>query len=71
LIIRNVKTSCGCTAVSPEKNIVPAGDSVPLKVEFNSAGKLGRQNKTITVITNDPKNPTTILRIASNILGEG
>jgi hypothetical protein len=41
---------------------------VPLKVVFDSAGKSGRQNKTITIITNDPKNPTTVLRIATNIL---
>lgn len=68
LIIRDVKSSCGCTAVSPSKNVVPAGESVPLKVAFDSTGKSGRQSKTITVITNDPKNPTTVLRIASNIL---
>lgn len=67
LIIRDVKSSCGCTAVSPSKNIIPAGESVPLKVVFDSTGKSGRQNKTITVITNDPKNPTTVLRISSNI----
>lgn len=68
LIIRDVKSSCGCTAVAPSKNVVTAGESVPLKVSFDSTGKNGRQSKTITVITNDPKNPTTVLRIASNIL---
>jgi hypothetical protein len=68
LIIRDVKSSCGCTAVSPSKNVVPSGESVPLKVVFDSTGKSGRQNKTITVITNDPKNPTTVLRISSNIV---
>ncbi len=67
LIIRNVKTSCGCTAVTPEKKVVSANESVPLKVTFNSHGKRGRQNKAITVITNDPKNPTTILRVSSNV----
>ena len=70
LIIRDVKSSCGCTAVTPTKNIVSSGESVPLKVVFDSTGKSGRQNKTITVITNDPKNPTTILRISSNILAQ-
>jgi len=70
LIIRDVKSSCGCTAVSPTKNIVASGESVPLKVVFDSTGKSGRQNKTITVITNDPKNPTTVLRISSNILAQ-
>lgn len=68
LIIRNLKTSCGCTAVSPSKNVVPAGETVPIQVTFDTRGKSGRQNKTITVITNDPKNPTTILRISSNVL---
>jgi len=70
LIIRDVKSSCGCTAVSPPKNMVASGETVPLKVVFDSTGKSGRQNKTITVITNDPKNPTTILRISSNILAQ-
>jgi hypothetical protein len=68
LVIRDVKSSCGCTAVSPSKNIVSSGESVPLKVTFDSTGKQGRADKTITVITNDPKNPTTVLRISSNIL---
>lgn len=71
LIIRNVKTSCGCTAVSPEKKIISANETVPLKVVFNSRGKRGRQNKAITVITNDPKNPTTILRISTNVKTAG
>jgi len=70
LIIRNVMSSCGCTAVSPSKNIVSSGESVPLKVVFDAAGKSGRQNKTITIITNDPKNPTTVLRVSSNILAQ-
>ena len=70
LIIRDVKSSCGCTAVSPSKNMVGSNESVPLKVVFDSTGKSGRQTKTITVITNDPKNPTTVLRIASNILAQ-
>ncbi|HKJ41927.1 MAG TPA: DUF1573 domain-containing protein, partial [Sunxiuqinia sp.] len=71
LIIRRVKTSCGCTAVTPEKKVVAPNSSVPLKVKFNSRGKHGRQNKSITVITNDPKNPTSILRISSNVKTAG
>lgn len=70
LIIHDVKSSCGCTAVTPTKNIISANESVPLKVVFDSTGKSGRQDKTITVITNDPKNPTTTLRISSNILAQ-
>ncbi|HKI88969.1 MAG TPA: DUF1573 domain-containing protein [Draconibacterium sp.] len=67
LIIRNVRSSCGCTAVAPATKVIAAGESAPIKVTFDSRGKRGRQSKTITVITNDPKNPTTMLRISSNV----
>lgn len=68
LIIRNVRSSCGCTAVSPSKSIIAPGETAPIKVVFDSSGKKGRQSKTVTVITNDPKNSSAILRISTNIL---
>lgn len=67
LIVRDVKTSCGCTVVSPAKKVIGANESVPMKVIFDSAGKRGRQNKAITIITNDPKMPTSILRVSTNV----
>lgn len=67
LIIRNVRSSCGCTAVAPSKKVIAPGETVPIKVTFDSRGKRGRQSKSITVITNDPKNSTTTLRISSNV----
>ena len=70
LHIRRVRTSCGCTAVAPAKKVIAAGETAPIKVTFDSRGKRGRQSKSITVITNDPKNPTTTLRISSNITTE-
>ena len=68
LLIRRVRTSCGCTAVAPSKDVIAPGESAPIKVTFDSRGKRGRQSKSITVITNDPKNPTTTLRISSNVI---
>ncbi len=67
LIIRNVRSSCGCTAVAPSKKVIAPGETAPIKVTFDSRGKRGRQSKSITVITNDPKNPTATLRISSNV----
>ncbi|MFZ5430927.1 MAG: DUF1573 domain-containing protein [Bacteroidota bacterium] len=67
LIIRNIRSSCGCTAVSPSKKVIAPGETAPIKVVFDSTGKKGRQSKTVTVITNDPKNSTTTLRISTNI----
>ena len=70
LHIRNVRSSCGCTAVAPSKKVVSPGETVPIKVTFDSRGKRGRQSKSITVITNDPKNPTSTLRVSCNINAE-
>lgn len=67
LIVRDVKTSCGCTIVSPAKKVIGPNESIPVKVIFDSAGKRGRQSKAITVITNDPKKPTSILRVSGNV----
>lgn len=67
LIIRRIRASCGCTAATPESKVVKGGDETVLKVVFNSRGKRGSQNKSITIITNDPKQPTTILRVTGNV----
>jgi len=68
LIIRNVKASCGCTAVSPSDEIIKSGMSATLKVVFNSAGRIGKQNKTITIISNDPKKSRTILWVKGEVV---
>lgn len=70
LIIRNVRSSCGCTAVAPSKKVIAAGETVPIKVTFDSRGKRGRQSKSVTVITNDPKNSTSTLRVSCNVITE-
>jgi hypothetical protein len=68
LLIRKVKASCGCTAVQPEKKIIGPGESVNIKTVFNSAGKMGNQNKTVTIITNDPKKSKMILWVKGEVL---
>lgn len=68
LIIRSVKATCGCTAVEPQKKIIPPGETVPIKVTFNSTGTKGRNSKGVTVITNDPKGSNKMLRISSNVI---
>jgi len=67
LLIRKVKASCGCTAVTPSETTIKPGQSTAIKTIFNSAGKPGKQNKNITVITNDPNNTTITLRITGDV----
>ena len=63
LIITNVQTTCGCTATEWPREPVLPGESASLKVNFNSAGKFGRQNKVISVISNavSPMNQVKII----------
>ncbi len=63
LIIHKTKASCGCTAINSNKTIIKKGKQGVIKVIFNSRGKRNKQNKTITIIANDPKHPTTVLKI--------
>lgn len=67
LIIRKTKASCGCTAVTMGENTIAPGQKTVIRATFDSAGKSGRQYKSITVITNDPKNPETHLTISGNV----
>jgi hypothetical protein len=67
LHIRKVSASCGCTAVQPEKKVIPPGESVNIKTVFNSAGKVGNQNKTVTIITNDPRKSKLILWVKGEV----
>jgi len=61
LIIQTAQPSCGCTAPDWTREPIPAGGSGFVKAEFDSQGKPGIQNKTITVTANTwPK--TTLLK---------
>jgi hypothetical protein len=53
--IKEITTSCGCTSTSLEKKTYAPGESGVLHVVFNSAGRTGRQSKTVRVMTDDPK----------------
>lgn len=68
LHIRKVKAACGCTAVQPEKRVIAPGESVNIKTVFNSAGKEGNQNKTVTIITNDPRKSKMILWVKGEVI---
>ena len=67
LLIRSAKGSCGCTVPEWPREVVAVGESADIKVTFNSAGKKGKQNKTVTLVTNAIPS-TKVLKITGNIL---
>lgn len=61
LHIHKLKSSCGCTAVKPEKEELNPGESTAIKVVFRTRNKTGNQKPTIDVILNDPTQPKITL----------
>ncbi len=66
LVITGARASCGCTVPSWPKEAIKPGDSAKLKFVFNSRGKHGKQNKSITLKTNT-ENVSEIIRVTGNV----
>ena len=67
LIITAAKGSCGCTVPEWPKNPIAIGDEAVIKVTFNSSGKSGKQNKTVTLVSNAIPN-TKVITINGNVI---
>ena len=52
LIISEAHGSCGCTVPVWPKEPIKKGDKSQIKVTFNSTGKMGMQDKTVTITSN-------------------
>ncbi len=52
LVILDAKVTCGCTVPQWPRGAIAPGASEEIKVRFNSYGKMGRQSKNITLLTN-------------------
>ncbi len=70
LIIKNVRTSCGCTAaLVSEKRVAPGGKG-DIRVTFNSSGFGGKPHKTVSVWSNDPDTPKVTLSFSGIVWSE-
>lgn len=70
LEISDVKASCGCTTVKPDKASYQPGESGVIPVTFNSSRFSGNITKTVTVTSNDSSEPKKVLRIKTFIATE-
>lgn len=66
LIIASANASCGCTVPEFTKEPIKPGASGSLKISFDSTGKPGNQQKTVTV-TSNTANKTDMLTIRANV----
>ena len=71
LRIDNIVSSCGCTVPNSYERVVAPGANASITVEFNSAGKMGVINKTLTILSNEvtqTEDPAEYLRIRVNVI---
>lgn len=66
LVITSAHGSCGCTVPDWPKEPIKKGEKGVIKVTFNSAGKQGPQDKTVTINSNAKTNPA-VLHIKGNV----
>lgn len=65
--IKAVRTSCGCTTAALKKNDVAPGEKGEIVATLKIGDRTGMQQKDVTVETDDPKEPQTVLRLKANI----
>jgi uncharacterized protein DUF1573 len=64
---KSVHASCGCTTAQTQKDEVPPGQSGEITATFNIGDRTGTQIKTVTVETDDPTSPKTVLTLKTII----
>ena len=69
LIIKNVQSSCGCTIPKKPDGPIAPGEKNEIVVQYDTK-RQGPFRKTITVTTNDQKNPITALKIKGTVLSK-
>lgn len=67
LRIISARGSCGCTVPKYSKEDIAPGAKGEVLVRFNSAGKMGKQNKTVTLVTNATTNNRIVLTVRGTI----
>lgn len=67
LVISGASGSCGCTVPKWPKEPIAPGSKQKINVVFNSEGKRGQQEKTVTIVTNcEPA--TRVIRIKCDVI---
>lgn len=67
LVISDVKTSCGCTAVLLSSKSLKPGESGSMRIELDTANREGKLTRTVTFYSNDPQKPNQTITLFVNI----
>lgn len=65
LKILRMDTDCSCAIINDLPSTIAPGEAIEVSVKFDSVFKKGKQQKGITLYTNDPDNPIQIITVAA------
>lgn len=69
LVITNIQVTCGCTTPKGwARDPILPGESSEVTVGFNSAGKYGRQEKVVTIVSNATNSEGTQILFSANVV---
>jgi len=67
LVIKRIKTSCGCTASSTTRDTIAPGETGEIKVIYKTRNRPGPFHQKVLVLTNDPAQAETMLTIRGEV----
>lgn len=68
LQIKDIKTSCGCTAAMLSDSTLKPGESGTLKIDLDTKNRVGKMSRAITIVSNDVEQENKILTIYAEVL---
>lgn len=70
LVLRRVVPSCGCTGAVTSSDHIAPGATGSVEITFNSQNASGTMHKTVSIETNVPDSPQTVISFAANVIEE-
>jgi hypothetical protein len=69
LVITNVQVTCGCTIPKGwARDPIPPGETSEITIGFNSAGKYGKQEKVVTIVSNAINQEGSQIAFSANVI---
>ena len=69
LVITNVQVTCGCTTTKGwARDPIAPGQSSELTIAFNSAGKYGKQEKVVSIVSNAVNTDGIQILFSANVI---
>jgi hypothetical protein len=70
LEVKQVSTTCGCTAALLDNKVVKPGGSAALRVSFETRNYSGKVTRSVLIKSNDPARPTVELKLEATVTPE-